>query len=77
MPIPLDELKVDVARLDFTPTGIFVRAKDPSGKWISTDIVHLDKQSLLAWLRSRGGKNQWAENTIAQLFRHGPFDEES
>jgi hypothetical protein len=30
--IPLDELKVDVARLDFTPTGIFVRAKDPSGK---------------------------------------------
>jgi hypothetical protein len=77
MPIPLDELKVDVVRLDFTPTGIFVRAKDPSGKWISTDIVHLDKQSLLAWLRSCGGKNQWAENIIALLLRHGPFDEES
>lgn len=51
-------------------TGIFVRALGPEGRWGSFDIVELDKASLLTWLRSRGGYNPWAENTVALLLGH-------
>lgn len=48
-------------------TGILVRAKDSSGKWGSLDIAELDRASLHAWLRSRGGKNLYAENCVLAL----------
>ena len=67
------ELHVDPARYDpnmVTNTGIFVRAKF-NGHWLSVDIAHLDKESLLEWLRSRGGKNPWAEDTVGLLLGHG------
>jgi len=32
---------------------------------VSVDIAFLTKDSLHAWLRSRGGENLWAENVVA------------
>jgi hypothetical protein len=52
-------------------TGIFVRAKNPDGKWRSVDIALLDKVSLLVWLKSRGGDNPWAEDVVGILLNHG------
>ena len=68
----MTELNVDSSRYDSEndPTGIFVRAKF-NGHWLSVDIAHLDKESLLEWLRSRGGKNPWAEDTVGILLGHG------
>lgn len=51
-------------------TGIFVRAK-VGEKFESVDIAVLKKESLLAWLRSRGGSNPWAEYTVAMMLGHG------
>lgn len=48
-------------------TGIFVRAKDSAGNYVNCDIAELDAPSLLHWLRSRGGNNPWAENTVGVL----------
>jgi hypothetical protein len=73
----LDDLHIDPQRAEMTDnfprTGIFVRAKDQSGKHQSVDIALLNKASLLALLRSRGGQNEWAENTVGLLLGHGPF----
>jgi hypothetical protein len=72
-----DELRCDPKREstpETTSTGIYVRAmKD--GKWESVDIYELDLPSLMLWLRSRGGDNPWAENTVAILLGHEPPDE--
>lgn len=66
-----DEVKmqVDPERRDLSGTGLFVRAWD--GRWVSTDIATLDRQSLLTWLRSRGGDNPWAEDVVGILLGHG------
>ena len=73
----LDDLHIDPERAvmaDNLPrTGAFVRAKDQSGKHQSVDITLLNKASLLALLRSRGGRNEWAENMVGLLLGHGPF----
>jgi hypothetical protein len=78
----LDDLHIDPQRAvmaenfpaeNFPRTGIFVRAKDQSGKHQSVDIALLNKASLLALLRSRGGRNEWAENMVGLLLGHGPF----
>ena len=68
----MTELHVDLSRYDpdNDPTGIFVRAKF-NEDLLSVDIAHLDKDSLLTWLRSRGGKNLWAEDTVGILLGHG------
>lgn len=52
-------------------TGIYVRAKHKNGGWESVDIVLLEKESLLEWLRSRGGNNPWAEDCVGLLLGHG------
>ena len=52
-------------------TGIYVRAKFPEGGWGNVDIRDLDAESLLRWLRSRGGNNQLAENVVGILLGHG------
>jgi hypothetical protein len=52
-------------------TRIFVRAQMPNGKYEAVDIVYLDAASLLAWLRSDGGRNELAENVIGILLGHG------
>ncbi len=51
-------------------TGIYVRAQDINGKWGSFDICELTRASLLEWLKSRGGDNPWAENTVLILLGH-------
>lgn len=51
-------------------TGIYVRAQDKDGNWGNFDIAQLDGPSLLAWLRSRGGENPWAETVVATLLDH-------
>lgn len=50
-------------------TGILVRAL-VDGKPASVDIACLDKDSLHDWLRSRGGKNDWAEQVVLRLLGH-------
>jgi hypothetical protein len=65
------ELTADPDRVANTmDTGIYVRAKSVAGVWASFDIAELDAPSLLAWLRSRGGENPWAENCVATLLGH-------
>jgi hypothetical protein len=70
-----EELFVDRLRWEnrqkFPGTGIYVRAQvPPDNRWTSVDIEILDLPSLMAWLRSRGGDNKWAENTVALLLGH-------
>lgn len=67
------ELRTDPERVeqyDGEGTGIFVRAKDSEGRWTNADILHLDLPSLRAWLRSRGGENEWAESVVEILLGH-------
>ena len=52
-------------------TGIFVRAQSHTGYWHSVDISELAPESLLEWLRSRGGDNQWAEDVVGIILGHG------
>lgn len=49
-------------------TGIFIRAQ-LNGHYESVDIgdKRLPTDEILAWLRSRGGKNVWAENCVLIL----------
>lgn len=55
-------LKIDAKRAllgdETNVTGIFVRAQHEDGRWENVDIAALDKPSLLAWLKSRGGDNK-------------------
>lgn len=65
-------LNVDPVRKDGGSTGIFVRAVDVDGRLRPVDIVELDRPSLMAWLRSRGGDNRWAEDVVLRLLGHEP-----
>ena len=62
------DLKTDPHRIgryqDFTK--ILVRAKGPQG-FDNFDIAELTRESLLHWLRSRGGANEWAESVVLVL----------
>lgn len=63
-----DEYNVDMDRLSFE-CGIPVRAKR-DGKFGTHDLAELDTDSIKRWLRSRGGANEWAENTVLILLHH-------
>ena len=68
----MEYLLVDGKRLEENvKTGISVRAKFPDGHFGTADIYFLTKESLLEWLRSRGGENVWAENVVGVLLGHG------
>jgi hypothetical protein len=72
------ELRIDpkrLARSSFECPEIPVRAQDGRGQYLTCDITYLDRASLLAWLRSRGGSNLWAENTVLLLLGHTPEDQ--
>lgn len=75
-PAPL-ELVTDQEREDnwAGKTGILVRAKLPDGSFGSVDIAELDRASLWTWLRSRGGRNLWAENLILAMLEHKQITE--
>ena len=67
-----DALRVDPNRVHYDGmTNIFVRALSPDEHWMNADIAQLSGQSLLTWLRSRGGANEWAEATVFALLDHG------
>lgn len=72
MTIDITQLKVDPDR--YPPghrrTEIVVRCRLPDGTWVAADIYSLDRESLLCWLRSRGGDNPWAEEVVAKLLGH-------
>ena len=51
-------------------TGILVIGEFPDGKRDPVDISQLMLESLLKWLRSRGGENWLAEATVATLVGH-------
>jgi hypothetical protein len=55
-------------------TGIYVRAKGTDGRWDSFDIAELNRDSLVTWLRSRGGDNFWAENCVLIMLGHDPLE---
>jgi hypothetical protein len=65
------DLKVDPKRLVETTTGIYLRAR-AAGVWCSADLAHLERASVLRWLRSRGGNNLLAENCVLILLGHEP-----
>lgn len=73
-------MKIDPARWknngSDVVTGIFVRAQDPDGNWQSADIWCLEPESLLEWLRSRGGENPYAENVVGTLLGRGALIKE-
>lgn len=65
-------LTIDLDRDNYGGTGLFIRAIDPrTDKYSTYDIAALDARSLLAWLRSRGGDNPWAEDVVGLLLGHG------
>lgn len=66
------KLTVDPNRKDMGEpfTGIYVRALN-GDKWESVDLAQLDRDSLLIFLRSRGGENPWAEDVVGILLGHG------
>jgi hypothetical protein len=51
-------------------TGIFIRAQI-DGKWDSVDIgdPKLPDAEVLKWLRSRGGRNEFAERCVMVLLK--------
>ena len=63
------KLQADPKRAYHRDTGIYVRA-ELDGKFDNFDIADLTAESLLKWLRSRGGDNSWAENTVGMLLGH-------
>lgn len=76
---PTAPLRISEARCcadDNDRTGIYVRAQLSSGKWINADIYQLERDSLHRWLRSRGGKNLWAENCVLSLLGHEQYESE-
>jgi hypothetical protein len=66
--IRLEDLHGDPERGDGS-TGILVRARRGE-HWCSMDIGELDRDSLMRWLRSRGGENPWAENVVLIMLGH-------
>lgn len=59
-------LKIDPKRTSLAESGIYVRAQDQTGEWGSHDIAHLDRESLLLWMRLRGCE----QDTVLALLGH-------
>lgn len=54
----------------------YVRGYNPkTEEYENHDVAHLTKESLLRWLRSRGGRNIFAENYIMSYLGHPAFKE--
>lgn len=69
--------RIDPARDEYdSATGIYVRAMNAAGKWESVDMARLDRESLIQWMRSRGGDNKLAESLVLLLLDHEPLNED-
>lgn len=62
-------LEIDPDRMEREPAGVPIRAH-VNGHWGTFDIVHLKKDSLIEWLRSRDGANPWMEYLVLALLGH-------
>ncbi len=62
--------RVDASRVACRPTGIFIRAMNAAGQYDSCDIATITCDSLIRWLRSRGGRNVWAESAVLLILGH-------
>lgn len=58
-----------------TELQLALRGAKLDDKWGNFDIADLTKESLLEWLRSRGGENKWAEDTVGILLGHGALND--
>ena len=56
-------------------SGIYVRAIGSDGVRGTYDIAELDDESLTKWLRSDGGENLLAENTVRILLGYEQQEE--
>ncbi|MBN3875235.1 hypothetical protein [Nostoc sp. JL23] len=72
-------LKIDPTRWankeEWEGTGVYVRATFADGSCGVVEISHLEKASLLDWLKSTGGDNRIAENCVGILLGHGSLHE--
>lgn len=60
--------RVDARRVPYLkPTGIITRALATNGKFEDVDIATLTCDSLVRFLRSRGGRNLFAEAMVLQI----------
>jgi len=69
-------LRIDSTRQHLSgTTGIYVLALTlgEEGVETSADIAELDTESLLRFLRSKGGENEWAEGVVLALLGHAPY----
>lgn len=62
------ELRADPQRRALIETGIYVRARWHNGVWGDVDIAHLDRPSLVAWLRK--GDARLAERVLLHVLGH-------
>ena len=63
--------RVDPSRTHYGRTQIPVRAQGTDGRYGSYDISVLDRESLIAFVRSRGEVSEWALSLILLLLDHG------
>ncbi|MEM8603789.1 MAG: hypothetical protein AAGF24_08140, partial [Cyanobacteria bacterium P01_H01_bin.121] len=65
-------------REEWPETHCPIRAYGTDNKLVDCDIIHLDRASLLAWFKSRGGDHPELENLTGILLGHpgGLHDEQ-
>lgn len=68
-----DPLKIDPQRDAEDPTGIYVRAQHPDGKWDSVDLSNLTRQSVVDWLEDKAVANPaYPIQVVLALLDHQP-----
>lgn len=55
-------------------TGIYVRAQNADGRWVSADFLTLDRDSLIAFARSCGAVSDWAMSLVLHLAGYPMFE---
>ncbi len=72
-PAPL-VLRFDASRLTVEPSGVLIRALAVD-VMVTSDAAYLDRESMLAWLRSRGdlgreGEARWLRSIVLALLQY-------
>lgn len=62
--------RVDPSRVKREATGIYTHALAADGKYDDCDISHLTCDSLIRFVRARGGRNVFAEGLVLQILGH-------
>lgn len=76
----MSDLRVDPDREKFDDsTGVYVRAVNHEGRWVSTDFITLDRASFIQFVTSRGPVSDFAMSIFFGMFdypREEPEPEE-